>query len=249
MPRTFGRFPAIMAVMAAGTVLGSPPTARADLELVISDSIGHSVTVHSADPTNIHYVNTSLFGGEFNVDIQSTSSTSSTTTELQTNSITVVGGSESGISLTILTGNTGYTQPGTPTNPDLSVISDFTGTFRRVTSGDTVTFQSYADKNNTQNGTGAFTTGLQSYTFGGAPNGSFAAPEASGTFTRNLGAFSVTNVTTITVASNASVNLNGTTTLTGASVIPTPEPGTMAMALIALPLLGLGRWLRGCARA
>jgi len=146
---------------------------------------------------------------------------------------------------------TGYTFP---TGGALALSSSVSATASafNLLGGDAITFQSYADSgnggNNLYGGTllnpsgGAVTTGAQTSAsvkvnpdktldIGFIP-GTNRVPGPNGL------PFSMTQEVTFVLAAGASLTLNGQ------SVVATPAPAGLLLALSGLPLLGLGRWLR-----
>ncbi len=124
--------------------------------------------------------------------------------------------------LTATLEDTSFTQPSSAT---LQLDSAIGITDLRSTSGDSLSFQSYADPGNVQGGT-AVTTGLQSFALPTTSTTTAFSDNASPVNFAGTGIYSMKNVTTITLSPNGEVNVSGTTT-----VVPEPVSfGALALA-------------------
>jgi len=158
---------------------------------------------------------------------------------LQTHTIAVSNSSATAATLTFTMGDTGFT---TPSGAGLSLGSSFAGTFLSPTPGAVVTFQSFASPTNVQFGT-TVTSGLHSATqlVGSFAPMSFTTADRNATFT-SAGAYSLTDVTNISLAQNAQANVSGTTSVVAGGGASTPEPASLGILGAGLAgLLGLRR--------
>ena len=140
----------------------------------------------------------------------------------------------SGGTLSITVSDNGETTPG-PYGLNLSSNATVTG------NTGTVTFQSFAG--NSINDTATFPSQKLIFNASGidpASSGSGAgsqnAPVASG-FHPTGSTFSITNVSTFQLSQGQSVS-----TTAGNSIVSTPEPGTLAMVMAGLPVVGIVAW-------
>lgn len=143
---------------------------------------------------------------------------------LQINSLNIRNSASGLRTLTVTLEDTDFTSPG---SGPLQLDSALAGTIIQATSGDSVTFQSYADPDNTQGGT-AITTGLQSALISSSALMDLGTTELSIPFTAH-GVFSVKNVIQITLAPEDEVNIAGTTKVVQAI----PEPASAALLAVA----------------
>jgi PEP-CTERM motif len=158
---------------------------------------------------------------------------------LQTHTISVSNSSATAAVLTFTMGDTGFT---TPAGAGLSLGSSFAGTFLSATPGAIVSFQSYADPSNAQFGK-TVTSGLHSATqlTGSFAPMSFITADRSATFT-STGGYSLTDVTTISLSSNAQANVSGTTSVVAGGGAGTPEPASLGiLGMGVVGLMGLRR--------
>jgi hypothetical protein len=133
-----------------------------------------------------------------------------------------------GADLTAQVTATGFTAPGSLGS---SMLLDNSLAASALDSGRTT----FISDLNTQSTTTATVTSTQ---FG---NGN-KTDDTQAVVTQTSNPFTLNNTLTLAnIAAGDSANVTGTTTATAAA---TPEPGTIAMALTALPLLGLGAWVR-----
>ena len=142
---------------------------------------------------------------------------------LQVQSLDIQNLSATPASLVIRVSDAGFTQPGGAGSPML-LSSSVGGTFTLGNVGDNVTFQSFADPNNAQPA-GAVASPAQSFSkLNPALTTESFSSLTSAPFTRNAGAYSLTNITTTTLSAGGQLNISGTTTATAV-----PEPTTLAL--------------------
>jgi len=138
--------------------------------------------------------------------------------------------------LTIELSDIGFTASGSA----VILSSSASGAFANSKAGDTATFQSWADASNTLFGMPGTTTGVQTATSaGGLTSAAVFTPATPTTVVPISGPFSLTNEFNVTLSPNASVSLDGVT-----SVAPVPEPATFLLLAGGLPLLGACCWRR-----
>jgi hypothetical protein len=165
---------------------------------------------------------------------------------LQMSSIDVRNDSSNQQTLSITVGDTDFILPS-----GAFLGSAFAGTFTNAQIGDSTAFQSFADSSNTQygqSGPTVTTTGAQSFVLAtGISPTSFNTLDAWVPFASPT-AYSLTNLTSITLAPGAQSNVSGTTTVTVSgpgSGSDAPEPATLALLVPgALALLIRRRHVR-----
>lgn len=235
----------VAALAAAAVTTSVARTARATLEMTLSTSDGATpVTVvdNGAGDTNPAVGQISFAGSIGNFATVITAGTSNApgangVAILQTHDISVRDTTASKDTLTVTMGDTGFTNP---EGSSLQLGSSFAGTFLSTTSGENVTFQSYADSGNNLFGKTGTTAGLHSATLTNgspAPVG-FSTADRTANFS-STGPYSLTDVTTISLSANGQANVSGTTDVIQGAGAPTPEPASLgllslgAMALLA----------------
>jgi len=232
-----------IAAMAAAVVSASAArTAKATLEMTLSTSDGASpITVvdNGTGDTNPAVGQITFAGAIGNFSTVITAGTSNSpgangVSILQTHNISVRDNTASRDTLTFSMSDTGFTNP---VGNSLQLGSSFAGTFLSSTSGENVTFQSYADNSNTQFGH-ATTSGLHSasLTNGSPAPVSFSTPDRTAAFS-STGPYSLTDVTTISLSQNGQANVSGTTDVIAGAGAPVPEPaslGVLALGSAAL---------------
>jgi hypothetical protein len=213
----------ICGLLAAGAMFA--PTARAALMLNVGGNIVTDNGAGDLDPTVGTINNTTNVGG-FGVAItigESNSPGNGTAGLLQISNLSIENQTGGTGSLTITASDTGYTAPGTAGVP-MTLESDMGGTFSKGAAiGNSVTFQSFADPLNSQP-TAANPTPLLTFNKATSNTTESFSGSTQGAFTHGAGAYSLSNVTTITLAAGGQVNLSGTTT---ASAVP--EPATLGL--------------------
>lgn len=150
---------------------------------------------------------------------------------LQVTSLNVQNLNANASTLMVRVSDTNFVLPGVPFGP-MDLQSSVGGTFTLAPVGDMVSFQSFADPANLQPATTVLTPaqlfiksnpGLTSESFNNTNNTAWS---------RGAGAYSLTNITTVVLSPNAQMNVAGTTLATAV-----PEPGTIAILGLAMPLL------------
>ncbi len=235
----------LAALLLAGTVmLGRPSSAQAGMVISMSVDGGSFFTVASgASGTtqsfsgNVDSTGIVGSGGVFNLNMVSGSSNSPGTVTnafLLGSTLSLTNLTSASHTIEIRIGDTDFSNPTTVSYPIL-VNSHIGGSVTTDGAGNTMTFQSWIDPANGQNTATGFTPGGQN------PNitsGSFNS-DAFLWINSLAASYSVTQQYTITLDGGSMINWAANTKLT-----PAPEPGTLVTAFTALPLLGLGAWIR-----
>jgi len=248
---------AVLLVAAGFVSFGATQPAKAVFQVRIYDGVGAPVVVtdngvgdNAAGAPGVGTINTLTIVLSSGVQITVATSTSNATTAGDPAQMTL------NVTVNNLTGSTSTIYV-TATDDQFSVPSAIANPLRMTSSiagtqiGNNVTLQSFADAGSSGNpgimygatvadanlalvSTGsAITTGTQSaLALSGSGDVSIPFNKQS---TAN---YSLTAAMTLTVAAGTAMNANGQILVT------TPEPSSMAMALAALPLMGLGGWVR-----
>ena len=229
------------------------PQRSANASLMITFTSGASTVtvtdqetspVLDASPTVGEIITTTsvgTFGVQITVAVSNSPGSPSAGT-LQITSLDITNSTNTGQqTLSILTSDTGYTQPG---NPPLSMNlnSAFTGTFGSgAQPTDNASFQSFADPNNGQPATANPTAPLSfSYPTTEAPNFTSFSANNNVSWLRLATPYSLADLTTVTLSPGASINITGTTTATAVSP-SVPEPTLGVVPALALGLLARRR--------
>jgi len=223
-----GRRIALLTILAGLAMLASPLPAHAAFTLTLHQTGFTDVTVtdNGAGDTSNTTSGLITFSGMFGTftiqaDIASSNSASGTQPAVLTiNQLSIAGTSAATASnpLVITVQDTLFTAP--PPGPGV-MSSQLSLTALTPAGG--VTFQSFL------NGTGGTLLSLST-----APSGT----SASNAVTISTQPYTLANVTTVTLAANGLIQSTGTT------AVVLPEPGTLAMTLAALPVLGFSFWRR-----
>jgi hypothetical protein len=227
-----------IAVLAGALTLGAPSRAHATMELLLQED-GGAITVVATGPS----LGSLVFNGvykDFTVNfLGATTDNGANLSDLLSSTTKVTLNVAGTHTLTLMTTSQDYNLP---TGPQLDVTSSIGGTYN-TGAGSNVTFQAFADKNNTLNGMSDFTNGLMGVSPSpstGAPNVSFSSPTAEGVFTRLSTNYSVSSLTNVTlVGAGSSLNYSNSVSMTEA----VPGPAGLVVALTGLPCLAIG-WLR-----
>jgi hypothetical protein len=229
----------ILAGLAMVALVGMSSTARADIILTLVDSgnpggsFGPS-TIASGSPTagGGAGISSTAFSGQFGDFLYSSALAgesqggSPLTAEAVSTSLNIQNTTGATHTLTITIQDTGFTSPTAP--PPVSLTSSFSGT--------------------TNNGLGSATFQSSVVTLGAnSPGPQVVNPlglsfnnTAFGTVTSTgVAPYSIFQTLTITLTAGEKINFTGRTDL-----VATPEPATLAMAAAALPVLGIGMFLR-----
>jgi len=210
---------------------------QADAALVL---YAQEAGVNGGNPTLIasgaDFTNASFTGtyGDFTLQILGTAShNTATLSSLLTSAVSLQNNSTGFQTLTLYASQTNFDLPA---GPQLNVESGLGGSVNTGTLTGSGVFQAYLDSNNTLLGTGDFTNGPQNVTFTGS---TFSTGSATGTFDRDNLNYSITAVIVANVSGGGEGNF-----ASHINVTAVPEPGTLAMAFMAVPLMGVGYRLR-----
>lgn len=236
------------AMLAGIVVLTTPSPTFADLLVTLQDGSGTTASVISVTGSpapfpglsgsfsgNIGGTGVVSTGGDFTVVNQTGQSTQSFvggSAEVFSSTTSITNISNSTQTLHIIVAGNDYS------SPIMGVLASHIGGTSPVTVNSTnvLTFQSYANPANTL-AVGGTSPGAQVVSLSNPT--SFASDASVGVSGLSATGFSLVQSIDITLASGAQINFSSSSILT-----PTPEPATVAMALTALPLLGLGTWIR-----
>jgi len=246
MSLRFGKSIPIATLLVGMALLGPANSAHAGFKIRITDETGvvtsHTFTYGVADPDKIDGPNSMLIAttvGDFVVLFEigvhnSPGSPSISFLDQSANSVT--NNATSSQTLKVEATSTDYAAPTAP--PALTLGSALSGTV--LTSGklSDVTFDSSIGTTN-----GEFQASIAAPTVGplsaSGPSKGFGDQTSTGVALLTP-LFSLTNMLQATFGGRLIVtNLSGNTTLTSS-----PEPSTLALAGIGLPLLALGNWVR-----
>jgi len=230
----------ISAILAAALVLLVSQSARADMEVTFQEDSGPVVTV-ATDLVNFDPSGVSFNGSFGNFQVRMFGSTSDNTaaySNLMTSQNALINTDAVAHTLTIGVTQTDYTLPGT-NGSLLDMTSNIMGLVTAGGAGQALTFQSYASNSILDFDTSGVTTGPQTPAIN-VSHTPFDAPPASAAFPRTSNMYTVTTYTTITLAPGGYIGFQTSTTL-----VSTPVPQGLVLALTALPALGLGAWLHG----
>lgn len=236
---------------AAGLVcLGMSATARATLVITLTNGAS-TVTVtdgeiapnldQSAATGTIVY---SGAVGAFLTTITVASSNSPGSPALAKLNVTSIDGFNTAGSqqqLVVTVSDVNFAQPNGP----VALQSTYSGSFNNAQAGDSTSFQSFVDPTNSLAEPPSLST-LQSFNLSTAVLQSISDTSAPLPFSAP-GNYSITDVTTITVAAGATWQVSGITNVTPLSGGDTPEPATLAL-LAPASLLLMARRLRRIAR-
>jgi len=153
---------------------------------------------------------------------------------LQVQSLDIQNQNPNPASLQIRVSDTNYTQPGGAGSPML-LTSSVGGTFTNGAIGNSASFRSFADPNNSQPAGPVSTAALTFLRTTTAPTESFSGTDFAN-FVRNAGPFSLANIVSTTLSAGGQLNISGTTTATAL----VPEPLTAGLLGLAA-MTGLRR--------
>jgi hypothetical protein len=148
---------------------------------------------------------------------------------LEISSLDVRNNNAGNATLTINVSDNNYTAPAGLAGSPMRLESTMSGNFTSAAIGNTISFQSFADPANGQP-TAANPSPSQTFTkINAALTSEPFAGTVSSAWTRGAGAYSLTSVTTISLAANAQAQTSGATSAV-------PEPTALALLLAAAPL-------------
>jgi hypothetical protein len=206
--------------------------ARADsldiwISTVNNPPVAGDQVASASSGTSVAYSNNN-FGG-FSISMLASSSNSpgtSSNAQLTGATLSITNNNSKTATLYISLGDGGFTSPTTP--PNLTLLSHVGGTVVIGSSANLLTYHSYVNSDNSQNGTTGITPGAQTP---GITSGSFNS-DASTPITSLSGPYSMTETFAFTLGAGAEINFSSSTTLS-----PVPEPTSLSLA--ALGALGL----------
>jgi len=224
-------FLSVAAAVAGVAFLASPSSVRADFKIYLQEDGGAITEVQSGpDFTALSF--DGVYGDFAVTLLAGTSHNKPAKSDLLGSTLAVENTSGTAHTLAVYVSQTNYTLP---TGAKLNVESGLGGSVITGTVGLAGIFQAYADKNNALLGN-SFTTGSQTAIQSGT---TLQTGSAFGVFNRDVTPFSLTTVTTLNLSGGALVNFAD-----HENVTPAPAPAGLALALTALPCLGIGSWLR-----
>lgn len=237
---------AALAALIGLSLLAMAAPARADFQMTVTESGGAPIVITFGSPLdlstnpNVITVDTNALNSLLtNFSFSSLSANSNFGPGPGSEADLTVGGTAQrlvGAGASTITITTTATDYGFPSNP-ATLKSSTSSTFTNYVSGNSQSFQSFYDQNNATYGmtqpspvlnitpsvTDPFSQGKD------APNTAIAG---------GVTPFSLTNVTAITLGPSSSTGALATATFGGATKV-VPEPASVALTLIGLPLLGL----------
>jgi len=155
---------------------------------------------------------------------------------LEISSLDVRNNNTGNATLTINVSDNNYTTPAGAAGSAMKLESTASGNMTSAAVGNTVSFQSFVDPANGQP-TALNPSPLQTFTKANpALTSEPFAGSVNSAWTRGAGAYSLTSVTTLSLAPNAQAQTSGTT---AASLVP--EPTALALLLAAAPLVARRR--------
>jgi hypothetical protein len=230
-----------MWILAGIVMLGAAAPARADLEIWLSSTNGtnnnpplSSDGVATASSGTTAQFSNPNFNG-FNIDVLAVSSNSPGSppfSQLTGETLKITNNNATTETLFITLGDTDFMSPTSAT-----LLSHIGGTVVIPDPANTLTYWSYVNTNNAQNGTGGFTPGGQTP---GITSGSFNN-DASLSLPSLGTPYSITERFALTLSAGSEINFSSSSTLAAL-----PEPSSLVLAAIgALGLTGYGVRRRG----
>jgi hypothetical protein len=173
--------------------------------------------------------------GGFAISMLATGSNSPgspTIAELTGTTLSITNNNAATTTLYITLGATGFTGPTTP--PSITVHSHVGGTVVIPDPANALTYNSYINSDNSQNGTSGMTPGAQTP---GITSGSFSN-DKNLTITSLTGTYSLTERFAITLSAGSQINFSSSTSLVASAI---PEPSSLTLAgLGVLGMIGYG---------
>jgi hypothetical protein len=239
--KCFPLFLSLVAVLVGASIFGVPSQACAQFQLIISSADAGAITTitdnQSGDTNNSEGV--IQFSGQVgpNFSIVVTASTmtalgSATNPIIDlTFAITKLTGTAD--TLTLRAGDFNF---GPPTTPSGNMVLPMSVTSGTLTSGVTVTNFATLDNQNNSNNRGVTSQSATS---------TFTTTSFSGTSTLPFsGSSNFTGDYALAEVITSTGSASGDARLGALPPAPTPAPAGLVLALTAMPILGLGRWLR-----
>jgi len=230
-----------LAGMAAMAALGLTMSAKADL-IITAQQTGMGVvgptTVATGSPTDgagtgvVYNPSADIFFGNFRIQGVSVSETQTATlSQVLSSTLTITNMDSVAHTLTVMISATNFTAPTTP--PDVLLRESIGGTTPAINSGAGNAI-SFVSKAGAAPAAPTLTPDITGNSLGYASN-------ATQLITSGLSApYTIMQTYVITLNAGSELQFTGRTNLVSA----VPEPATVAMALTALPILGLGAWVR-----
>jgi len=234
-----------MAAVALAAVVVPQRSANAALQLILDGGTSNQLTINdnglgdgSSLTGTIENIQSNYGGFAISVNVANSNSPGTATSGvLAIETLDVTNNNSVPATLTILTSDTNFTQPGGPLSL-MNLQSSVSGTTSGAGATDNLTFQSFSDPANGQPAT-AVSTAKQSLTLSPSFNNTVNQSWSLGA---GGGPYSLANYITLTLSGNATANITGITTAT------VPEPTFGVIPAIALGLLARRRRSAGNVR-
>jgi len=244
----FVRNLAILAALAGIVALGATTAAHADLIITAAEDGGTATTLVDVvgTPGPFPGLNGSFSGtiGDFQITIQggfATTNAAGALSQLLSSAVALTNTSGANHTLDLTVAGTGYTSPTAP--PALKFSSSIGGTTVTGGAGNVLAFNAYVDPTNTPTTAGAFSNGLQTTPITEGSNTGWNTGQADSVISSLASPYAMLHTVDFSLDGGASLGYQASQSLTAV-----PEPGTVAMALTGLPILGL-LWARRRRRA
>ena len=249
MSFTASRRSALLAVPALALTLLAAPAARASLYTQYSIDGGSYISLltnvgslggssHTFEDTN----------SDVHISGQSSAKNASPLSKLLTSTVELMNGDSTAHTIVVQVSGVGYTLPTGPVlilGSSLGGTVDARGAARSGGPNNTAQYETFLNNSTSPYDTSGNSTNLIPNSAQILPTpippltAGFNLPSGMVSLNRttSTSAFTVTQTLTFVLQAGASINYAGSS-----NVAAVPEPGTIAMAFTALPLLGLGYW-------